>query len=61
MDKTQDKWVVVVYPAEPVTAEQAFEQWRRDNPQWSAQLRDIDIRVDTIRGSEGKTLRRYLV
>lgn len=61
MNHSQDTWVVVVPPAEPARAERAFEEWRLANPLWSAELLDSDILVDTIRGSGGKTLRRYRV
>ena len=61
MNNQNDSWVVVVQASEPGVAERAFAQWRQSNPLWSAQLKDTDIRVDTIRGSDGKTLRRYRV
>jgi hypothetical protein len=61
MDDSQNCWIVAVQPAEPTEAERAFEQWRRDNLPWSAELQDSDILIDTIRGPTGGTLRRYRV
>ena len=60
MDAKQDKWIVVVAPSDPAAAERAFDQWKRDNP-WSARLEAADLRIDIIRGLDGRTLRRYCV
>lgn len=61
METDAEPWIVVVEPTEAAIAERAFDQWKRAHPSWSAQLSDIDIRIDTIRGSDGATLRRYRV
>ena len=61
MPAQDDPWIVVVSPAEPVVAERMFEHWARTHPLWSSRLGDADIRIDTIRSADGKTLRRYCV
>ncbi len=54
-------FVEIVPPAEPLAADEAFRRWAADRRDAGIQWLDEDVRVDTIRARDGRTLRRYLV
>lgn len=56
-----DPFVEVVAPAEVDEAEALFDEWLRQAGRNRSELRDDDVRVDTIRALDGGTQRRYLV
>ncbi len=56
-----NKWVEVVSSFDRKEAIELFNKWKKNNPEWSHSLSDEDIRIDTIRTAEHKTLTRYRV
>ena len=54
-------FVEIVPPTEPPLADEAFQRWAHDRHDAGATWTDEDVRVDTIRARDGRTLRRYLV
>ena len=51
-------WEEIVSPLPKAEAAAEFKQWRTQP--LNASISDEDIRLDTIRSSDGKTLVRYL-
>jgi hypothetical protein len=56
-----DEWVEIVAPTTRSDAEARFKQWAATHKDERAALRDEDIRIDTIRSEDGRTLVRYRI
>ena len=53
---------IEVVPAAPFSdADNAFRTWLHESGLQRSDLADEDIRVDTVRGLDGRSLRRYMV
>ena len=56
-----DNEFIEVVPAAPFTvADEAFNEWLQRLGLERSDLADDDLRIDTIRGLDGRSLRRYL-
>ena len=59
---TSDSDFLEVVPAMSfAAADEAFSRWLSESGLHRSDLRDDDIRIDTVRGLDGRSLRRYLV
>jgi len=56
--QSMNDWEEVVSPLPKAEASAEYKQWRMQPV--NALISDEDIRMDTIRSSDGKTLVRYL-
>jgi hypothetical protein len=57
-----DSDFIEVVPAAPFSdADESFRKWLHGNGLQRSDLRDEDIRIDTVRGLDGRSLRRYKV
>ena len=53
-------WSVIVEFASPATADELFEEWKREHSEIAGRLAPDDIRIDTGQGKDGQ-IRRYRV
>jgi hypothetical protein len=62
MIEPRDKDFVEVVPANTfAAADEAFRKWLHDAGLQLSDLADEDIRIDTVRSLDGRSLRRYMV
>jgi hypothetical protein len=61
MSDEQADVIVVVVPATFAEADSAFAAWLEQHGIEETTLSDDDVLIDTMRGPEGKVLRRYRV
>jgi len=54
-------FVEIVPPIEPAAAEMAFKQWLAKSGLAEADISPDDLLIDTVRGRDGRTLRRYRI
>ena len=58
----EDTDFIEVVPAAPFSdADAAFRTWLQENGLRRSDLPDEDIRIDTVRGLDGLSLRRYMI
>ena len=56
-----NEWIEIVSSTDRIEATELFKKWQKENPLWNKKLSDDDIRIDTIRTAEKRTLTRYRV
>ncbi len=56
-----DEWIQIVAPAAQADAQAGFRAWEAANQDVRARLCDDDIRIDTMRATDGRTLVRYRI
>ncbi len=56
-----DEWIEIVSSTDRIEAAELFKKWKENNTLWSNSLSDDDIRIDSIRTLDKRTLTRYRV
>lgn len=54
-------FIQIIAPSDTPSADEAFRLWAEERRSAGLEWADDEVRIDTIRASDGRTLRRYLV